>query len=164
MVQQRQTYNETPKYNQGFDFRLYVDGDFMDVGQVVYWFSTLKDSPEIQAYGYSKSFKQILEWAELAIPYPRNYQLNISSGHNADNKTFQAIKSLPITRGEFRAVSIGKPVKSNQHGTKEVNTRLREASDGKIFPCPGKCGSCTPKGHACGSAAFKGIVIAIAVH
>lgn len=34
----------------------------------------------------------------------------------------------------------------------------------KVFPCPGACGSCTGKGHACGLPAMKGKVIAIAMH
>lgn len=75
------------------------------------------------------------------------------------------VKALPITRGEFVAVSIGKKVKSNDHGTIVTNAALRAAfPDTKIFPCPGTCGTCTGKGHACGMPSLKGITIAIAMH
>jgi hypothetical protein len=90
--------------------------------------------------------------------------LNISSGHLHNDDTVSRVKALPITRGEFRAVSIGIKVKSNMHGTKNVNDMLRIKSNEKIFPCPGKCGSCTGAGHACGLPQMKGRVIAIAIH
>ena len=34
----------------------------------------------------------------------------------------------------------------------------------KVFACPGRCGTCTPKGHACGSRALTGVPIVIATH
>jgi hypothetical protein len=46
-----------------------------------------------------------------------------------------------------------------------TNAAIRKAMGGtKVFPCPGACGSCTGKGHACGMAELKGRVIAIAMH
>jgi hypothetical protein len=146
----------------GADFRLYVDGDFSSVSDVDFWFSLLLSRPSIKAYGYSKSFTELLSYNGT---YPSNYALNVSSGHNHSDETVNLIKALPITRGEFRAVSVGFKVKSNMHGTKVVNDALRIKSNERIFPCPGKCGSCTGKGHACGMLdSLKGKVIAIAIH
>lgn len=155
----RDAFNTIP---DGADFRLYVDGDFASVSDVDFWFSLLLSRPNIKAYGYSKSFAELLAYTG---PYPSNYALNVSSGHNHSDDTVNMIKALPITRGEFRAVSVGFKVKSNMHGTKAVNDALRIKSNERIFPCPGKCGSCTGKGHACGMLdSLKGRVIAIAIH
>lgn len=148
----------------GFDFRLYVDGDFSGGGDVAFWMQLLHDTPNARAYGYSKSFAALLGYDVIGT-WPTNYQLNISGGHNASQSMVDYVKALPITRGEFVAVSIGKKVKSNDHGTIATNAALRAAfPDTKIFPCPGTCGTCTGKGHACGMPSLKGITIAIAMH
>lgn len=149
------------KMPNGFDMRLYVDGDFSSVSDVTFWFDVLNQNPTIRAYGYSKSFDAILSYAGA---WPTNYQLNISGGHNADNATVARVKALPITRGEFIAVSIGRKINSKDHGTPSVNRALREAFKAKAFTCPGKCGSCTGKGHACGMSTLKGLPIIIAMH
>lgn len=149
------------KMPNGFDMRLYVDGDFASVSDVAFWFDVLNQNPTIRAYGYSKSFDAILAYAGA---WPTNYQLNISGGHNANNATVVRVKALPITRGEFIAVSIGRKINSKDHGTPSVNRALREAFKVKAFTCPGKCGSCTGKGHACGMSTLKGLPIIIAMH
>lgn len=152
------------KNPDGFDFRLYVDGDFSSGADVAFWMDTLKDNPKARAYGYSKSFAALLGF-DVVGTWPTNYQLNISGGHNASTAMVDYVKALPITRGEFIAVSIGKKVKSTDHGTKETNALLRAAfPDQKIFPCPGTCGTCTGAGHACGLPQMKNRVIAIAMH
>jgi len=154
--------NERP---EGFDFRLYVDGDFSSISDVAFWMSLLSNAPMVRAYGYSKSFMVLLAYANAGNEWPENYRLNISSGHNASETVVRHVKALPITRGEFIAVNIGRTVRSSDHGTAPINKALREAFPGeKIFPCPGACGSCTGKGHACGISTLKGITIAIAVH
>jgi hypothetical protein len=148
----------------GFDFRLYVDGDFSSGADVAFWMELLKSTPTVRAYGYSKSFAALLGY-NLISEWPENYQLNISGGHNASPAMVSYVKDLPITRGEFIAVSIGRKVKGTEHGTAAVNQALRDAMpDQKIFPCPGTCGSCTGKGHACGMPQLKGRIIAIAMH
>lgn len=148
----------------GFDFRLYVDGDFASGADVAFWMHQLTITPSARAYGYSKSFAALLGFDAIGA-WPKNYQLNISSGHNASPLMLTYVKKLPITRGEFIAVSIGRKVKSTEHGTAAVNQALRDAMpDSKIFPCPGTCGSCTGKGHACGMSQLKGKIIAIAMH
>ena len=149
---------------EGFDFRLYVDGDFSGGADVAFWMQLLHDTPNARAYGYSKSFAALLGYDVIGA-WPSNYQLNISGGHNASQSMVDYVKALPITRGEFIAVSIGKKVKSSDHGTLETNALLRAAfPDTKIFPCPGTCGTCTGKGHACGMPQMKNRVIAIAMH
>lgn len=146
----------------GFDFRLYVDGDFSSIADVEFWMSTLRDNPSARAYGYSKSFEALLGYSG---GWPSNYMLNLSSGHNSGPGTLDLIRALPVTRGEFRAVSIGRKVKASDHGTAENNASIRAAlPNEKVFPCPGKCGTCTGKGHACGMPQLKGRIIAIAIH
>ena len=146
-----------------FELRLYVDGDFASVSDVSFWMNTLHALPHVKAYGYSKSFNELLAFDAIG-QWPTNYILNISSGHSHNAATVDMVKALPITRGEFVAVSIGKKVKGSDHGTIETNKALRENSPTKIFPCPGTCGTCTGKGHACGMLSLKGITIAIAIH
>lgn len=142
--------------------RLYVDGDFSSSSDVAFWMSLLDNRPDIEAYGYSKSFKEILAYARFG-QLPSNYLLNVSGGHNHEAVTVDRIKALPITRGTFDAVSIGRKVKASDHGTVDTNRALIAAA-GKAFPCPGRCGDCRGGDHACGSRALSGIPIVIAVH
>ena len=160
IVQALQTVNDTFK-GVSYDVRLYVDGDFANNNDVSFWFDTIKDFPLAKVYGYSKSFDAILAYR---ASYPSNYMLNISGGHNASPETIEKVKALSITRGEFIAVSIGRKVKGSEHGTPEINLALRQAFKIKAFPCPGTCGTCTGKGHACGMQALKGVPIIIAMH
>ena len=147
------------------DFRLYVDGDFGSVAHVAFWFDAIRARPWLAAYGYSKSFEQLLAYSG---EYPANYLLNLSSGHNHSPETVAAIKRLPIVRDDFIAVSLGRKVRTSDHGNRAHNVELRAAfariDDRKAFTCPGQCGVCTPHGHACGSARFVGIPVIIATH
>ena len=149
------------KLPDNVDFRLYVDGDFSSASDVKFWMSLLSSRPSIRGYGYSKSFDELLAYNGA---WPSNYMLNLSSGHRHNADTLERVRKLPIVRGEFIAVSIGRKIKSNEHGTLPVVTRLREVFKNKAFPCPGKCGSCTGKGHACGLPQLKGLPIIIAMH
>jgi len=94
--------------------------------------------------------------------------LNLSSGHNHSPATVAAIKLLPIVRDDFIAVSLGRKVRQSDHGGRAHNVELRAAfarlDDRKAFTCPGKCGVCTPHGHACGSPRFVGVPVIIATH
>jgi hypothetical protein len=147
------------------DFRLYVDGDFGSVAHVEFWFDALRARPWLAAYGYSKSFKQLLAYSGK---YPDNYRMNLSSGHKHSPETVAAIKRLPIVRGDFINVSLGRKVRTSDHGNRAHNVELRAAfariDDRKAFTCPGKCGDCTPHGHACGSPRFAGVPVIIATH
>ena len=147
------------------DFRLYVDGDFGSVEHVTFWFDALRARPWLAAYGYSKSFEQLLAYSG---EYPANYLLNLSGGHNHPPETVAAIKCLPIVRDDFIAVSLGRKVATSDHGGRDHNAELRAAfartDSRKPFTCPGKCGTCTPRGHACGSTRFANVPIIIATH
>jgi len=152
------------KRPEGFDFRLYVDGDFASVGDLHFWMCHIKAAPMVRAYGYSKSFAILLGYDAAGHEWPKNYMLNLSSGHNATPMMLNYVKALPIVRGEFIAVSIGKKVKSSDHGKPETNKALREVFGQKAFTCPGTCGNCTGAGHACGMPKLKGLPIIIAMH
>ena len=70
------------KKPEGFDYRLYVDGDFSHIGDVIFWMSLLKNTPMVQAYGYSKSFAILLAYDTVnAGIWPKNYQLNMYNYH-----------------------------------------------------------------------------------
>lgn len=152
------------KLQSGFDFRLYVDGDFASVSDLEFWQSLLKTTPNVRAYGYSKSFSEFVMYAKSGGTFAPNYMVNLSSGHNANQSLADQFAALPVVRGAFKAVSIGHKVKSTDHGKPEHNKALRAAYGQKAFTCPGQCGTCTPSGHACGSAKFKNVDIIIAVH
>ena len=60
---------------QGTTFRLYVDGDFDSSTTVDFWFRVIAQRPDVNVYGYSKS------WDLLnGRTFPANYWLNLSSG------------------------------------------------------------------------------------
>jgi hypothetical protein len=146
------------------DFRLYVDGDYSSAKDVEQWQALLQTRQDVKAYGYSKSFALLVDHNASGKAWASNYLLNISGGHNASPELLALAKALPIVRGTFDAVSIGRKVRSVEHGTPVVNKALREAYKQKAFTCPGHCHTCTPKGHACGLPSFKGVNIIIAVH
>jgi len=152
--------------------RLYVDGDFDSVQTVEFWFALLATREDIWAYGYSKSWVELLAYAESGVAFPQNYVLNLSSGslHGDDMRSRMA--SLPITRGEFRAVAIdteGLPNGVKRYDDRVYHDRVRKASleqtGQRVFSCPGKCGSCRFASgmHACGDKNFI-VPIAIGIH
>lgn len=151
------------KLADGFDFRLYVDGDFSCAADLTFWMDLLASEPTVRAYGYSKSFALFLQYDQQRT-WPQNYMVNLSSGHNADQVTAALFEALPVVRGSFVAVNVGYPVKASHYGDKEHAKALRNAYGANAFVCPGKCGECTPKGHACGSDKFRNVPIIIAVH
>lgn len=157
------------KFLNGFDLRLYVDGDFSSVSDFALWQGILKERPTIRAYGYSKSFAEILAYADSGASFASNYVLNVSSGHNHSDETVKRIEALPVTRGAFVAVPLARTGRSIDHANPEhrklvQSTTKANTSAAKAFACPGQCNTCTSGGHACGSMKFKGITIGIAVH
>ena len=157
------------KFHNGFDLRLYVDGDFSSMSDFALWQGILKDNPTIRAYGYSKSFAEILAYADSGASFASNYVLNVSSGHNHSKETVKRIEALPITRGAFVAVPVAHKGRSIDHANTEHRKLVQSATKAntgstKAFACPGQCNTCTSSGHACGSMKFKGITIGIAVH
>jgi hypothetical protein len=153
---------------ESVDFRLYVDGDFRDANEIHFWMQALRERPQLAAYGYSKSFHELIGYGvaleSQGLAWPSNYLLNLSDGHRHTPATMAAMDRLPITRGRFVAVTMGRKVKSSEHGDRKHQAELRARYGRQAFTCPGKCGECTPKGHACGSERFRGVDVIIAVH
>ena len=148
--------------------RLYVDGDFDSLKTLRFWMDLLKDRPDVRAYGYSKSlpfFDQLGQGYE----WPKNYQLNISSGGVSTPELIEKIKLLPVYRGKFLSLDAGKDGADYKENSKPYRLAVRKAAKAlginKLFVCPGNCGSCLPKGgHACGMPEFKGITVGIGIH
>jgi len=148
--------------------RLYIDGDFLNAGEVKFWMELCHRRSDLKVYGYSKSLQAFIVANSAGIEWPDNYTLNLSEGHRYSDATVKRVSNLPIVRGRFVGINVGRVIRSSELGTKEMNSLIREKAKenglGKVFPCPGKCGTCTAKEHACGSKRFKGIPIVIAIH
>jgi hypothetical protein len=161
------------KLPQGVVLRLYTDGDFGSEQDVRFWMDLLKTRPDINAYGYSKSWDELYSWGSKNT-WPSNYMLNLSSGGKERKVTREQMASLPITRGQFVAVEIDRPqgikgdwgFKKYAERTYHVAVRqaAKEQGHTKVFSCPGTCRTCTPQGHACGLKSMKDVVIAIGIH
>lgn len=133
------------------DFRLYVDGDFSSTTDLNNWMKLLEKNSNINAYGYSKSLNLFLQLHDQGYKFPSNYVLNLSNGGKFDSLR-PILKNLYFVRGNFTAVK----------GSKKD---ARKQFTNKIFICPGKCGTCTNVGHACGNlSTFNNIEIVIPVH
>jgi hypothetical protein len=147
--------------------RLYVDGDFHNLDTLGFWMRLCFARPDLRVYGYSKSWEILLAFAKENL-FPPNYLLNLSSGGRGDDLK-AAVLQLPIVRGEFVAVKTekdhGKAYQSRRNsGFSEYARDVRSHAEGRVFVCSGKCGDCTPKGHACGLPSFRGVKIAIGIH
>jgi len=93
--------------------RLFVDGDFDSLETLEFWMHTCYRFPELQFYGYSKSWKIFLDYDQKhGGKWPDNYSLNLSNGTIwetlggaiYDQMTDRMMK-LKCTRGRFVAVS-----------------------------------------------------------
>ena len=156
--------------------RLYVDGDFKSVSDVVFWMELLASRPDIQAYGYSKSWIELIgAGLKKDFVWPNNYLLNLSNGSKHAPNIKEIVKQLPIVRGEFIAVPVSKVHINNLayqgpenagFGAYQKEVIASASNLGlRVFVCKGKCGACLPNGsHACGSSKFKDVSIAIGVH
>lgn len=154
-------------------FRLYVDGDFESEAALRFWFKELQKRPDIQAYGYSKSWDLIWAYAQ-SNKVPENYKLNLSSGA-VSSISREEMKSLPFVRGDFLAIPVN--YRPENHKGKVgferyddpayhqlVRERAAQAGLGRVFSCPGRCGECAGGKHACGNEKFQGITIVIGIH
>ena len=179
-----EAFNELP---QGITLRLYVDGDFKNTDQVSYWQQLLKSRPDLSAYGYSKSWKEFVQFSKAGT-FADNYMLNTSSGSIHGVMMRKAMSKLDVTRGDFVAVQVdAKYLESStyQRNNKTVRSapyqdryhplakayhqavRLAARKDyGKrVYACTGKCGDClTNNIHACGSRIMQDVTIAIGIH
>jgi hypothetical protein len=161
---------------EGKTLRLFVDGDFKDVETLRFWMDQCKLRPDLQVYGYSKSWKEFLQLDATGYEWPKNYLTNASSGSKYENTGIaNAFLALPIVRGDFKAVQVDKKwiqSRAYQDKTNEGSKTYRAEVLGKLkkmtkkaFACPGSCGNCLPNGkHACGSTAFAGVAIGIGIH
>jgi len=157
------------KLPKGAIVRLYVDGDFASPDILAFWFRLCFARPDLQVYGYSKSWRLLLAYAESGARFPSNYLLNLSSGGSGTEAEKEAVSRLPIARGEFVAVETkrnhGNAYQSKRNdGFADYARDVRESAGRRVFVCSGRCGDCTPSGHACGSEKFRGVPIAIGVH
>ena len=154
---------------KGATVRLYVDGDFASPEILAFWFRLCFARPDLQVYGYSKSWALLLAYAESGARFPSNYLLNLSSGGSGTEEEKAAVSALPIARGEFIAVPTladhGNAYQSRRNaGFGDYARDVKTQAGRKVFVCSGKCGDCTPSGHACGSEKFRGVPIAIGIH
>lgn len=155
---------------QNIEFRLYVDGDFNNLHDLHFWSNLLKMRPDINTYGYSKSWVLFLEFYNAGNTWPDNYLMNVSSGSKYDDTLKDKILELPFVRDEFVAVKTSK----KYHGFKRYKDKAYHADvlasarkqfpDRKVVSCPGSCGDCGKGKHWCGQASLKGVIIAIGVH
>lgn len=156
--------------------RLYVDGDFSSLELLRWWLDLAKEFPQLKIYGYSKSLHLFEELERSGYEWPTNYALNGSSGSKYENTpTHKAAAALPIWRGNFEAVPVsaktlkswkavikGKAKKMTRAAAQEIRSSY---PDQKVFICPGLCGSCTSKGHACGDQEnFNQLTVVIPQH
>ena len=113
---------EKKRGKSSYVLRLYVDGDMHDESAIDFWMKTLRARPNIEAYGYSKSWPQFLSYdKKINGNWPDNYALNLSGGSNFDNipALREKMMQLKCTRGEFIAVKMGKTYPATN-----INTNL----------------------------------------
>jgi hypothetical protein len=139
----------------GTTCRLYVDGDFDSAETVLFWANLMRQRPDVQFYGYSKSW-ELLERHGASLP--GNYALNLSSGsrYAHDGPVAQSLEAMPFVRGWFIAVPIeGKHARGfaryKSRGYHEA-VRKAAAAAGLVgaVSCPGDCGPCGAGHHLCG--------------
>jgi len=156
--------------------RLFVDGDFKDVKTLRFFMDLCKQRPDLTVYGYSKSWKEFLQLDATGYEWPKNYDINASSGSKYEKTGLErAFLALPVVRGGFYAVNVekrwikdrsyqDKTMPGSKEYRKEVFMKLK-TEHARAFACPGNCGNCLPGGrHACGSKDFKGVTIGIGIH
>ena len=153
------------------EVRLYVDGDFESVHRLSWWMSLVYNRPDLECYGYSKSWVEFIQYFNAGGQFPGNYTLNVSSGsvHDADQVMKAAILKLPCVRGEFVGVQVegdfgrGFQRYHNPDYHRAVRTAALEILGQKAISCPGQCGDCGA-GRAMCSNKDVTPVIAIGIH
>ena len=176
----QQIMAEFHKLPAGATYRHLVDGDFRDAGHMSFFFRMLMSRPDVQAYGYSKSWPLFLDWAASGKPIPGNYVLNLSGGSKYGDDMADAMRQLvnvdglPVVRDSFLALPVshkmpagGKLNTDWQAWAAEIRQTAAAAGMGKVWVCPGKCGDCAGgvgvNVHACGSLKYRMPVI-IGIH
>lgn len=162
----------------GIRVRLFVDGDFSSAAILRQWMELVARRPDLQVYGYTKSWALFVDLYNSGFEFPENYILNQSSGskYPAQSGIAIAFAKLPITRGTFNAVKVNASFLADGTYQSKRNPRFKEYQKEaraaakalgfiKIFVCPGACGDCLSRNrHACGERSFDGVAIIIAEH
>ena len=168
--------NEFASIPENRTVRLYVDGDFANLAILRFWLEACKTRPDLDVYGYSKSWELFLTLDKQGYSFPANYLLNVSSGSRYGSKVKDKVLQLDCTRGEFVAVPVArkwitskayqdKGNDGSKEYRKEVAANLRKAGHEKVFACPGACGNCIArKKHGCGEGRLRGVTIGIGIH
>ena len=160
--------------DHGIEFRLYVDGDFANMQQMQFWFDLLNTRPDLQCYGYSKSWLLFIAWDDAHRPFPTNYALNLSSGSSQDGNAelVERMFTLPVCRNWFIAVEVDKRFMRKEKGYNryhdpEYHRAVREAArklgHNRVFSCTGNCNKCGSHGgknaHVCGARKADGTFV-----
>lgn len=93
--------------------RLFVDGDFDSLETLEFWMHTCRRFPEMQFYGYSKSWKIFLDYDKKHDGnWPDNYSLNLSNGTiwetlggDIYDQMADRMMKLKCVRGRFIAIN-----------------------------------------------------------
>lgn len=115
-----------------------------------YWFALLDSRPDLKAYGYSKSWRLLWDYAQTHT-VPDNYVLNLSSGEREQGVTRDQMRSLPFVRGDFIALPIeysGEKEGFERYSDPEYHRAVRKAAADR---------------HACGQLALH-LPIVIGIH
>jgi len=178
------------KLKPGQAVRLYVDGDMDSVETIDFWMQTVRQFPQNDFYGYSKSWVQFDKWhKDNNGDWPENYVLNLSSGTKLEQIGGQMFASwvakmeslrnpktgLPLVRGRFVAVPTNAKAPDRKDPEFKAKVKIYNAEVGaaamkqfgvtKVFVCPGYCADCLGEGkHACGNRKMQDKLIAIGVH
>jgi len=158
--------------NKNYKLRLYVDGDFDSLKTLTFWMDLLKNYPNVQAYGYSKSWNVFVKYYfDHKKSFPKNYVLNLSNGSKfeKDHYLSKKINELPCVRGNYFSVDLNlnrnKFIAMNDsEKAGAARIKARELGLKKVFSCPGKCGPCAGGSHACGNMRFKDVNVVIGIH
>lgn len=164
----REIINAARDLPHGTTVRLYVDGDFDSEATALFWANVMRQRPDVQWYGYSKSLHIL---AAVGARFPGNYTLNLSSGSrfSRESAEYAAVRAMPFTRGEFLAVPIaGKhPRGFKRYQSRAYHAAVRESARetglAGAFSCPGDCGPCGNGRHMCGRVEFHNPIV-IGIH
>ncbi len=162
----------------GKTLRLYVDGDHDSLETLQMWFDLLKTRPDLQVYGYSKSWDLFLKYNASGQTFPSNYVLNLSSGSKFESFPLsqlgmkEKMLMLECVRNLFLALQVDVPMPKDGRAdqpaflahVRAVKKAAKDEGYGNVFVCPGKCYDCMPNGeHACGNKSIN-VPVAIGIH
>jgi hypothetical protein len=147
---------------KGATVRLYVDGDFASPEILSFWMRLCVARPDLQIYGYSKSWRLLLSHDKASGGiWPRNYLLNLSSGGSGTEAEKEAVSRLPIARGEFIAIATlkdhGKAYQSRKNaGFADMRGTLKRNRGGKSSYVRENAGIALPPVMHAGRKSFAG--------